>query len=167
MQNQYDAETDEVETPTPTGDAESQLPRVMLDANLLIGAFLAPRASRQVMDWAREGRVGLVLSPYIIGEARRMISRAFRHRLQEFDDLIAATPHELAPDPSPEVVAAHRGLVEDPADVPVALAAIYENVDYLLSSDHHLVADDESTRELRHHVRTMSPTRFVRDVMGE
>jgi predicted nucleic acid-binding protein len=139
----------------------------MLDANSLIGAFLAPRASRRVMEWAREGRVGLVLSPYVIAEAQRMISRAFRHRVAEFDAMIASTPHEMAPDPSPEVVAEHRGLVEDPADVPVALAAIYAEVDYLLSSDRHLVADDESTRELRYHVKTMNPGRFIREVMGE
>jgi len=139
----------------------------MLDANSLIGAFLAPRASRQVMEWAREGRVGLVLSPYVIAEARRMISRAFRHRLAEFDRMLAATPHEMAPDPTPEVVAAHRGLVEDPADVPVALAAIYMEVDYLLSSDRHLVADDDSTSELRCHVKTMNPGRFVSEVMEE
>jgi predicted nucleic acid-binding protein len=136
----------------------------MLDANLLIGAFLAPRASRQVMEWAREGRVQLVLCPYVIAEARRMISRAFRQRLAEFDAFLAATPHELAPDPLPEVVAAHRGLVEDPADVPVALAAIYVEVDYLLSSDRHLVADDETTRELRYHVRTMTPAQFLREM---
>src|SRR5438045_227717 len=127
----------------------NELPRVMLDANLLIGAFLAPRASRQVMDWAREGRVRLVLSPYVIAEARRMISRAFRHRLAEFDAFIAATPHELAPDPAPEAVAEHRGLVEDPADVPVALAAIAAGGGYLFSSGHHLVADRDSTREVR------------------
>lgn len=141
-------------------------PRVMMDANLLIGAFLAPRASRQVVEWAREGRVVLVLSPYVIAEARRMISRAFRHRLAEFDALIAATPHELAPDPAPEVVAEHRALVEDPADVPVALAAIDAEVDYLLSSDRHLVGDGESTRELRRRIRTMTPARFVEEVMS-
>lgn len=140
--------------------------RVMLDANLLIGAFLAPRASRQVMEWAREGRVSLVLSRYVIGEARRMIARAFPRRLAGFDAMIAATPHELAPEPAPEVVAEHRGLVEDPADLPVVLAAIYVEVDYLLSSDRHLVADDESTRELRYHVQTMTAARFVREVMG-
>src|SRR5262245_60164569 len=102
--------------------------RVMLDANLLIGAFLATRASRQVMEWAREGRVRQVLCPYVIGEARRMVGKAFPRRLAEFDALLAATPHEMAPDPAPEVVAEHRGLVEDPADVPVALAAIYVEV---------------------------------------
>src|SRR5438067_6551321 len=116
------------------------------------------------MDWAREGRVRLVLSPYVIAEARRMISRAFRHRLAEFDAFIAATPHELAPDPAPEAVAEHWGLVEDPADVPIALAAIDAGVDYLLSSDHHLIADDESTRVLRQHVRTMAPAQFLREM---
>ena len=145
----------------------SDPPRVMMDANLLIGAFLRPGASRQVIEWAREGRVVLVLCPYVIGEARRMISRAFRQRLDEFDEMLASTPHEMAPDPEPDVVAEHRGLVEDPADVPVALAAIYVEVDYLLSSDRHLVADDESTRELRYHVRTMTPSRFAREVMGD
>lgn len=136
----------------------------MLDANLLIGAFLAPRASRQVMEWARAGRVRLVLSPYVIAEARRMIARAFRHRLAEFDQMLASTPHELAPDPSPEMLAEYRDLVVDPADVPVALAAINARVDYLLSSDRHLVGEDESTRELRRHVRTMRPDRFVREM---
>jgi predicted nucleic acid-binding protein len=136
-------------------------PRVMLDANLLIGAFLASGASRQVMEWAREGRLRLVLCPYVIAEARRMISLAFPRRLAEFDTMLAGTPHELASDPAPEVVAAHRGLVEDPADVPVAVAAISVEVDCLLSSDRHLVADDDSTRELRQHVTTMRPARFV------
>jgi predicted nucleic acid-binding protein len=138
--------------------------RVMLDANLLIGAFLAPRASRQVMEWAREGRVRLVLCPYVIAEARRMISRAFRQRLAEFDAFIGGTLHELAPDPAPEAVAEHRGLVEDPADVPVALAAIDAAVDYLLSSDRHLIADNETTHELRTRLRTMTPAQFVREM---
>jgi hypothetical protein len=43
--------------------------------------------------------------------------------------MLAATPHELVPDAPPEAVASHRGLVEDPADVPVALAAMAAGVD--------------------------------------
>src|SRR2546427_12288412 len=123
----------------------SEPPRVMLDANLLIGAFLAPRASRRVMEWAREGRVTLVLCPYVIGEARRMISHAFLHRLAEFDALIACTPHALAPDPSPEVVAEHPGLIQRPADLPVPPPPIHARVDNILNRDGHLLADDEST----------------------
>src|SRR5690349_13213115 len=109
-------------------------PSAMPDANILIAAFLRPRASRAVFEEARAGRVALVLCPYVLSEARRMISRAFRARLEAFDRFVTETPHTMAPDADPAEIARNAGLVSDRADIPVALAALAAGVEYLLTS---------------------------------
>jgi predicted nucleic acid-binding protein len=107
----------------------------MPDANILIAAFIRPRGSYALLEEARAGRVELVLCPYVMKEARRMISRAFRGREEGFDRLLEETPHEMAPDADAAEIARNAGLVSDCADIPVALAALAAGVDYLVTSD--------------------------------
>jgi hypothetical protein len=68
------------------------------------------------------------------------------------------------PDAPPETVASHRGLVEDPADVPVALAAMAAGVDALVSSDRHLVGP--AAASLQATLRTMSVHDCLRELLG-
>lgn len=105
----------------------------MLDANILIAAFVRPRGSYALLEAARAGRLKLVLCPYVVKEAWRMISRAFRGRAEGFERLLEET--EMAPDADPAEIARNAGLVSDPADIPVALAALAAGVEYLVTSD--------------------------------
>jgi predicted nucleic acid-binding protein len=141
------------------------MPRVMLDANVLIAAFCHARGANELLARARAGELGLVLCPYLLAEARRMIGRAFPRRQEAFEAMLAATPHELVPDASPEAVAAQRGLVEDPADVPVALAAIAAGVDALVSSDRHLIGPAAAL--LQASLRTMNVHDFLHGMIDE
>ena len=83
-------------------------PSAMPDANILIAGFLHPRASRALFDEAWAGRVALVLCPYVVREARRMISRAFRGREEAFDHFVASAPHRMAHCPSALIDARYR-----------------------------------------------------------
>jgi len=50
--------------------------------------------------------------------------------------------------------------------VAVALAAIVAKADYLVSEDKDLTVQDETTAELRRHVKVMLSGTFLREVMG-
>ena len=61
---------------------------------------------------------------------------------------------------------ANQKLVRDLTDVAVALAAISAKVDYLISEDKDFTVQDESTAEIRKHVKVMLSGTFLREVMG-
>jgi hypothetical protein len=61
---------------------------------------------------------------------------------------------------------ANKNLIRDFSDVPVALSAISAKVDYLVSEDKDFTTQDETTAELRRHLKVMLSGTFLREVMG-
>lgn len=140
--------------------------RVMADANVLIAGILFPRWPYEFLRHALRGDFQLVLCPQVIREARARMARGTssqRHALEQF---LADCPYEEVPDPSREEVEQHQRLVRDIKDVPLALAAIRAQVDYLVTNDKDLTAQDETTAALRQKIQPMTVGRFLREVMG-
>lgn len=140
--------------------------RVMVDANILIAGTGWPRFPYEVLQHAVRGDYVLVLSPFVIAEAQRHIERLLPDALATFDGLLQEIEYEAADDPSPEEVAAQMALVRDPKDVPVALAAINAQVDYLVTQDRDFTDEDESTTELHRRLNILLPGTFLREQMG-
>jgi predicted nucleotidyltransferase/predicted nucleic acid-binding protein len=122
--------------------------RVMVDANVLLAGVVFPRWPWEILRHAVRGDFQLVLCPYVIRQARRRIAQRFPEFLEAFDGFLFRCPYELVPDPSPEDVQAHIGLVRDVTDVPVALAAMRAGVDHVVSEDKDLTAVDVTTAQL-------------------
>src|SRR5678810_922448 len=106
--------------------------RALLDANLLIALFLRP--DHVLWHAGERGACTFVVCPYVVAEARRMVSRAFRARLGEFDRFIDELPAEQIPDAGTEARAEWEGYLSDRADVPVLAAAIEARLDAILTS---------------------------------
>jgi len=140
--------------------------RVMVDANILIAGSVWPRWSYEVLQHALQADFRLVLSEYIVQQARKHIRVRFPVYSDLFDELLGACRYELAADPTREQVTHHIDLVRDPSDVPVALAAIHAGVDYLVSEDKDLTVQDETTARLRQELKVMISGTFLREVMG-
>ena len=140
--------------------------RVMVDANILIAGSLWPRWPYEVLQHALAGDFQLVLSPYVIAQARRFLEKDFPEQAGQLDDLLEAAQCEMAPDPTREQVAARANLVRDASDVPVALAAIQSKVDFLVSEDKDLTVRDASTEALRRELTVLISGTFLREVMG-
>jgi predicted nucleic acid-binding protein len=64
------------------------------------------------------------------------------------------------------MVEQHAGFVRDPKDIPLALAAITAAVDYLVTNDKDLTAQDETTALLREKIHPIIVGRFLKEVMG-
>jgi len=107
-----------------------------------------------------------VLSPYVIAQADAQIARAFPDHVWRFRQLIERADVELVKDPTKQQIEEAAGLVRDVTDIPVALAAIAAEVDYLVSEDKDLTAQDETTAELRAKLTVLISGTFLREVMG-
>jgi len=140
--------------------------RVMVDANVLLAGVVWPRWPHEVLEHARRGDFRLVLLPLVIEQARHRLVTRFPAYVDKFEATLRAISHQLVKNPTPNQVARHVELVRDVTDVPIALAAINARVDYLVSEDKDLTAQDETTTQLRKRVTVLLSGTFLREVMG-
>jgi predicted nucleic acid-binding protein len=140
--------------------------RVMVDANVLVAGSAWPRFPYEVLQHAASTDYQLVLSPQIIQEARLSLAVIAPARLAQLEDILASSQYEEVPTPTDEDITAHAGLVRDPKDIHVALAAINAQVDYLISQDRDLTDQDETTDRLRQRLTILLPATFLRQHMG-
>jgi hypothetical protein len=74
---------------------------------------------------------------------------------------------EVVDDPSREEVKQHLDLMRDKTDVPIALAAMNANIDYLVTYDRDFTDQDQTTAKVRRAIPgIILPPVFLRDVMG-
>jgi predicted nucleic acid-binding protein len=140
--------------------------RVFIDANVLFAGIVFPRWPREVLRYAAAGDIQLVLSPLVVQQARRNLQKRFPDYVDRFEEFLQVVDCELVPDPTPEKIEANKNLVRDLSDVAVALAAIAAKVDYLVSEDKDFTVRDETTVELRRHLKVAVSGTFLREVMG-
>jgi len=138
----------------------------MVDATVLIAGSGWPRWPREVLLASLRGEFQLVLSPYVIRQAHWNLGKRFPEHLERFEEFLSQVNFELVPDPSPDEVTQHRGLVRDESDIPIALAAINAHVDYLVSEDKDFTARDETTAEFHELLNVCLSGTFLRQVLG-
>jgi len=140
--------------------------RAFADANILFSGAAFPRWSYAVLRHAAASDFKLVLCPLVINQARKNLQRRFPQHVEDLEKLLELIDYELVSDPTSEDVKANENLVRDLSDVAVALAAIAAKVDYFISEDKDFTAQDETTEELRRHLKVVLTGTFLREVMG-
>jgi predicted nucleic acid-binding protein len=146
--------------------AAAEKRRVFLDATVLVAGTAFPRWPREVLRHAVAGDFQLVLSPLVIDQAKRNLQKRFPKHVNRFEVFLETVVYELVADPPTEKIDANKNLIRDLSDVPVALSVIPAKVDYLVSDDKDFTTQDETTAELRRHVKIMLSGTFLREVMG-
>ena len=140
--------------------------RAFADANILFSGAAFPRWSYSVLRHAASNDFKLVLCPLVINQARKNLQKRFHQHVEDLENLLELIEYELVSDPTPADVKANENLVRDLSDVAVALAAIAAKVDYFISEDKDFTAQDETTQEVRRHLKVMLTGTFLREVMG-
>ena len=140
--------------------------RVMADSNVIIAGVLKPRWFHAFLRHALIGDFRLVLAPQTVREVLRWGERKGGARQEALKAFLASVDFELAPDATPEEVEAHRNAIRDDTDIPILVAAIRAEVDYLVTNDKDF--HDEATRAFlaQHGVTVMLVGTFLREVMG-
>ncbi len=141
-------------------------PRVFIDTNVLLSGNAFPRWPYEVLQHALDGDFRLVLCPLVIKQAREHMQERFPQHLPRLETFLYEAEYVLVPDPTTEEVDANKNLVRDLSDVAIALAAIAAKADYLVSEDKDLTVVDETTAELRRHLKVLLSGTFLREMMG-
>lgn len=115
--------------------------RVFLDTNVLLSGLIFRGNEARVLELAIQGRICLVLSRFVLQEARDVLQAKFSGHLHVLDAFLNLLGYELAADPGPESLSRAADMVRDPGDVPI-LAAIFDvKPDHALTGDKDLLTD--------------------------
>ena len=146
--------------------AGAEKKRAFVDATVLFAGTAFPRWPREVLRHAVAGDFQLVLSPLVINQAKRNLLKRFPEYVDRFEVFLQSVEYEPVADPKLEEINANKNLIRDLSDVPVALSALSAKVDYLVSDDKDFTTQDETTAELRRHLKVLLSGTFLREIMG-
>ena len=119
--------------------------KVFLDSSALIaGVISSTGAARVLLMMSETDQIEIILSEHVIIESERSIARKVPHALPEFRQTIRDAQPKIIENPTPQEVRDHLYLIADPDDVPILLAAMKANVDYLTThSRKHFLEDPQ------------------------
>ena len=109
--------------------------RIMIDSNVLVSAVYNPNSkpAKAVRDVCENHE--LLLCDHIVSECYDVVGRKFPQPTPVLDKLLTSLGYSL--------VVAPRGSgapIADPKDAPILNAAILEDVDVIISGDHHFLS---------------------------
>ena len=117
--------------------------QVFVDASVLLAAaYSATEASREIIQSAIRGEIGLMISHLILEEVKRNLQDQVPGAIADLDSFRDAVEFELVQPTKSEVETAMQYCAAK--DAPIVAAAKTANVDYLVSLDRrHLVGVPE------------------------
>lgn len=128
--------------------------RIMIDTNVLISIIFFPSVPMNELKTKLCMRHTIVLCSHIVEELSRVTKRKFAHKLKDLDDFLKELPYELVytpvffeKDKIPEMRDIH--------DYPILAAAIFEEVDLLITGDKDFAVIDVERPEI------LTPAEFL------
>jgi predicted nucleic acid-binding protein len=118
-------------------------PDLFLDSSALFaGVVSADGAARALLLLGEAGLVTITISEQVVAETERAVARKAPRALAYYREALRSSGLHIVRDPSPEEVEAHRDVVAHRADVPIVVAAMEAEVDYLVSFNRRHFIDD-------------------------
>ena len=137
--------------------------RVMVCANVLVAGVVQPHVLYEILQHAVVGDFRLVLSTYIVDEAREVIRHLVPDQMPQFDVLLQAIDHEIVPIPTCTELMQAPWLAHHCEDLPVILSAVKAQVDCLISADQSIT---DPSGPAHRYLRVVLPVTFLRQSMG-
>jgi predicted nucleic acid-binding protein len=121
---------------------------IFLDSSALIaGAISETGAAHVLLNLGESRDVLLIVSELVILESERSIAKKAPRSLNDLRHIIRASNLQIVENPSREEVEANLYLISDPYDVPILLAAMKANVDFLVTHNRKHFLDDSKVTE--------------------
>ena len=121
---------------------------IFLDSSVLIAGIISETGAAHVLlQLGETEEIVLTISELVVDETKRSVMRKAPDILEKVENEIAKSKFKILKDPSSEEVLTNLYLMEDPNDVPILLAAIKANVDYLATHDRKHFLDDPRVTE--------------------
>ena len=118
-------------------------PKLFFDSSALFaGIVSASGASRALLLLAEAGQVSITISEQVLTETERAVARKIPRALPDFREAIRATGLRIVRHPSPDEIEGYMDIIAHRADVPIVVAAIQSETDYLVTLNRRHFIDD-------------------------
>jgi predicted nucleic acid-binding protein len=116
---------------------------LFLDSSALFAGIISSSgAARAPLLLAESDQITLTLSEQVVAETERAMARKVPQALADLRAAILASKAQIVRDPDSAEVRANLELISRPPDVPILLAAMKANVDYLVTHNRVHFMDD-------------------------
>jgi len=117
--------------------------KLFLDSSALFAGIASPNgAARVLLLLGETGRVSLVVSEQVIAETERAVARKIPRALNDVRQAILKSRVKITPDPSLEAVVERLDWISHAPDVPILVAAMQVQADYLVTLNRKHFLDD-------------------------
>lgn len=117
--------------------------KLFMDSSALFaGIVSASGAARALLLLAESGQISIIISEQVVAETERAIARKAPSALNDLRRAILASKASIIRDPPPEHVKLNLALISHAADVPILLAAMDAEVDFLVTLNRKHFIDD-------------------------
>ena len=118
-------------------------PDLFFDSSALFaGIVSASGASRALLLLAEAGLVSITVSEQVVAETERAVARKIPRALPNYREALRATGLRIVSNPSPKEIEAHKNIIRHQADVPIIVAAMKVQTDYLVTLNRRHFVDD-------------------------
>ena len=124
-------------------DPKSASPVLFFDSSALIsGVISSGGGARALLLLAEAGLVTIMISEQVIVESERALARKAAASLPYYRAALRASNLRIMANPSQNDLVPHEGVIGHSADVPIVVAAIRAEVDYLVTLNRKHFIDD-------------------------
>jgi len=109
---------------------------------LFAGIVSATGAARALLILGESGHINLLVSEQVIAETEGALARKIPRALPDFRLALRSTNLSIVRNPSQEEIHNHAEIIAHPADVPIVVAALKAQVDYLVTLNRKHFIDD-------------------------
>jgi len=144
--------------------------KLFLDSSALFAGIASPKgAARVLLLLGETGRVILIVSEQVIAETERATARKIPGVLREVRLAILKSRVMIRLDPPAEAIWEHKDWISHMADVPILVAAVQAEVDYLVTLNRkHFIDDPQVAKRTGLRIGTPGDAlAWVRDRLGE
>lgn len=121
---------------------------LFFDSSALVAGIISPTGgTRALLLLAEIGIISIVVSEQVVAETERAIARKEPAALTYYRRALKQAVDRIARDPSPAAVRDHEGIIQHQADVPIVVAAMQADVDYLVTHNRRHFIDDRQVAE--------------------
>ena len=122
--------------------------KVFLDSSAVIAGIISSTgAARVLLVMSETGQIEIFISEHVIVESERSLARKVPHALPDFRQALKDAQPKIIKNPTPKQIEDNLYLIADPNDVPILLAAMQANVDYLATHNRKHFLDDPKVAE--------------------
>jgi predicted nucleic acid-binding protein len=118
-------------------------PDLFLDSSVLFAGVVSPGGAARALLLLAEARlITVIVSEQVVAETEHAVARKVPQALAYYREALRGIGLRIVRDPSSEEVAVHGDIIAHQADVPIVVAAMRAEVDYLVTLNRRHFIDD-------------------------